>query len=86
MCSGHDMKDTKIRPKLEDGLAKMANDALRGKAQPEKLKKLAEKYKRPANVENLQVPKVEETLWRQLRKVRAHFWQDLLRNNVNDFV
>lgn len=60
--------DTEVGPKLEDGLAKMANDALRGKAQPEKLKKLTEKYKRPANVENLQVPKVEETLWRQLRK------------------
>ena len=46
----------------------MANAALRGKVQSEKMKKLAEKYKRPANVENLQVPKVEETLWRQLCK------------------
>lgn len=60
--------DEEIGPKIDDDLAKMANEALRGKARPEKLKKLAEKYKRPANVENLQVPKVEELLWRQLRK------------------
>lgn len=60
--------DEEIGPKIDEGLAKMANAALRGKAQPEKLKKLAEKYKRPENVENLQSPKVEEVLWRQLRK------------------
>ncbi|MCG7883186.1 MAG: hypothetical protein JAY96_16525 [Candidatus Thiodiazotropha endolucinida] len=60
--------DMEVGPKLEEGLAKMANEALRGKPQPDKLKKLTEKYKRPGNVENLQVPKVEEILWRQLRK------------------
>ena len=60
--------DEEVGPKIDEGLAKMANAALRGKAQPEKLKKLAEKYKRPENVDNLQSPKVEEILWRQLRK------------------
>ena len=60
--------DTEIGPKRKDGLAKMANNTLRGKVQPEKLKKLAEKYKRPANVVNLQVPKVEKTKWKLLHK------------------
>ena len=60
--------DAEVGPKLDEELANMANAALRGKVQSEKMKKLAEKYKRPANVENLQVPKVEETLWRQLCK------------------
>ena len=46
----------------------MANSALRAKPQPDKLKKTPEKYKRPENVKNLQVPKVEEILWLQLRK------------------
>lgn len=41
---------------------------MRGKAQEDKLKELQSKHKRPANVENLQVPKVDEQLWRQLRR------------------
>ena len=43
----------------------MANSALHAKPQPDKLKKLAEKYKQPENVEILQVPKVEDILWQQ---------------------
>ena len=43
----------------------MANSALRAKPQPDKLKKLPEKYKQPENVEILQVPKVEDILWQQ---------------------
>ena len=60
--------DEEMGPKIEEELAMMANSALRAKPQPDKLKKLAEKYKRPENLENLQVPKVDEILWRQLRK------------------
>lgn len=48
-------------------LASLANSSLRGKAKREKLKQLETKHKRPKNVENLQVLKVDEMLWRQLR-------------------
>ena len=46
----------------------MANKVLRSKPKEEKIKSIATKHKRPRNVENLQVPKVEEQLWRQLKR------------------
>ncbi|XP_053382449.1 uncharacterized protein LOC128549548 [Mercenaria mercenaria] len=52
-------------------LAGIVNRALRGEndsGDMEKLKTLKEKYKRPHNLQNLQVPKVDEILWRNLRK------------------
>lgn len=41
---------------------------LRSKLKEEMIKQLQEKHKRPNNVENLQVPKVDEVIWHQLRK------------------
>ncbi|XP_060553557.1 uncharacterized protein LOC132714668 isoform X2 [Ruditapes philippinarum] len=54
---------------LNDKLAAITNEALRGsdKRDVEKIKEFREKYKRPVNVENLQVPTVEEVVWRQLQ-------------------
>lgn len=46
-------------------LAKLVNASLRQKVKKEKLQELEKKHKRPSNVENLQVLKVEEMLWRQ---------------------
>ena len=54
-----------------DQIARITNKAVRGpksKKDDEKLQKLTEKHLRPRNVANLQAPKVEEFLWRQLRR------------------
>ena len=53
---------------LSKDLASLANKVLRAKPKEEKAKSLTLKHKRPCNVENLQVPKVEEQLWRQLKR------------------
>jgi hypothetical protein len=55
---------------VSDGLAKLVNKALRsqGKSDREKLQELQEKYKRPSNIENLQVPKVDSIIWSNLRR------------------
>ena len=53
-----------------DQIARITDKAVRGpksKKDDEKLQKLTEKHLRPRNVANLQAPKVEEFLWRQLR-------------------
>ncbi|XP_060579176.1 uncharacterized protein LOC132736112 [Ruditapes philippinarum] len=54
---------------VSDHLASITNKALRvsDKKDAEKIKEFREKYKRPKNVENLQVPTVEEVVWRQLQ-------------------
>jgi hypothetical protein len=53
---------------LSKDLASLAYKVLRAKPKEDKAKSLALKHKRPCNVENLQVPKVEEHLWRQLKR------------------
>lgn len=54
---------------LSEKLATITNRALRGsdKRDVEKIKEFREKYKRPVNVDNLQVPAVEELVWRQIQ-------------------
>ncbi|XP_060589138.1 uncharacterized protein LOC132744443 [Ruditapes philippinarum] len=54
--------------KTSDTLAQAVNDGLRAAVNPEKLKDLQTKYLRPNNIENLQVPAVDNILWRQLRR------------------
>ena len=51
---------------LDPALALLVEKSLKGRAEEEKIKALALKHKRPANVEYLQVPKVDLQLWRQL--------------------
>jgi hypothetical protein len=55
---------------VSDGLAKLVNKALRsqGKSDKEKLLALVEKYKRPSNIENLQVPKIDSFIWSNLKR------------------
>ena len=56
---------------LTDKMARITEQALRGKKSTkdeEKLKDLREKYKRPKNIENLQVPTVDEFAWRQMKR------------------
>ncbi len=49
-----------------------SNEGLRAAVDENKLKELQEKYLRPENIDNLQVPLVDNTLWRQLlRELRA---------------
>lgn len=58
-------------PDVGERTAKITNEALRGqkrKEDDEKMKELAKEHKRPKNVENLQVPKVDDILWRQLKR------------------
>ena len=52
---------------IPDQLALLANKSLRWKSIDEKLKELKSKHKRPENVENLQITKVDDILWSQLR-------------------
>ena len=52
---------------IPDQLALLANKSLRCKSIDEKLKELKSKHKRPENVENLQITKVDDILWSQLR-------------------
>ena len=42
------------------------NEGLRSIGQSEEVKKLQEKFIRPSNVDNLQVPKVEPIIWRSI--------------------
>ena len=52
---------------IKEPVAKMINKNLRRtKVDNEKMKDLQDRYKRPANVEALQVPKVDRFLWNQL--------------------
>lgn len=69
-------------PEVSERMAKIANKALRGKwvkktaedkinqkeSDEEKFANLRKKHKRPANVENLQIPKADLNLWRQLKR------------------
>lgn len=49
-------------------IAQLANSVLRSKPREEKVKIMKNKHKRPKNVENLQVPKINEQLWHQLKR------------------
>lgn len=54
-----------------DHIAGISNRALRGtknKKEEEKFQKIMQKHLRPKNIENLQVPKVDDLLWRQLKR------------------
>ena len=58
-------------PSVGDKVAGISSKALRGiktKHDDEKLQALKKKHPRPKNIENLQPPKVEEFLWRQLKR------------------
>ena len=59
--------ELETRDNIPNELAHMANTFFRTKPSEEKAKSLAQKRLRPQNVNNLQVPKVEEHLWRQLQ-------------------
>ena len=52
---------------MDDNIAKFTNKAIRVKADENQLKEIRQKHKRPENIEYLQVPKVDDFLWRQLR-------------------
>ena len=63
--------DTGEELKIE--IASIANTVLRGKVRKEKSNTLQIKHKRPKNVEDLQVPRVDEILWGQLRRKTKAF-------------
>ena len=56
----------KSGPAIDKGLADVVNEDLQSVGQSEEVKKLREKFIRPSNVDNLQVPKVEPIIWRNL--------------------
>jgi hypothetical protein len=63
---------------VSEQMATITNKALRGrrdKKDSDKLQELQDKYKRPKNVQNLQVPKINDVIWRQLRR----------ENRIHDF-
>ena len=53
--------------KVSDKVAEAINKSLRGQPNPEKMKALVENNKRPENVQNLQIPRVDGFLWDQLK-------------------
>ena len=55
----------KSGPAIDKGLADVVNEGLRSVGQSEEVKKLREKFIRPSNVDNLQVPK-KPIIWRNL--------------------
>ena len=58
-------------PEVGERIAKCTDKALRGKMTEEddkNLDELKKKNKRPANVPNMQIPMIEEFLWRQLKR------------------
>lgn len=62
--------DAVVGEEIDSQLARITDQALRGPKNPkdkEKMQNLKDKYKRPGNIKNLQVPKVEEMIWNQLR-------------------
>lgn len=64
-------EETETGANISEQLACIVDKGLRGKkdnAESDKLKDFKDLYKRPANVANLQVPKVDDTLWRQLKQ------------------
>ena len=59
-------------PAIDKDMADIVNAGLRAPSKSEEIKKLKEKFKRPANVENLQVPRTETIMWRNMsEKSRA---------------
>ena len=61
----------KTGPDVGERIAKITNKALRGNMSEdddENLKKLMKEYRRPGNIPNLQVPQIENFLWRQLKR------------------
>lgn len=54
---------------VSEQLSRMTNKALRDtdKKDAERLKEFKETYQRPKNVDSLQIPAVDEVIWRQLQ-------------------
>ena len=58
-------------PEVTERIAKVTNKALRGektKEDDEKLQALKKKHKRPENIKNMQIPRIEDFMWRQLKR------------------
>ena len=58
-------------PKVQERIAKVTERALRGEIDEEEeknLKLLKKKHKRPENIPNMQIPKIEPFMWRNLRR------------------
>lgn len=61
------VEEEETGPAINETVAKVVNKSLRpNKIDKEKIQALHQKYKRPANVEALQVPKIDKFLWNQL--------------------
>ena len=61
---------TDVGEDLSTKMATVANANLRAKFDNDKFKELKEKYKRPRNVENLQIPTADGFIWKQLKGVK----------------
>ncbi|KAH3693413.1 hypothetical protein DPMN_080845 [Dreissena polymorpha] len=57
---------------VSPNIAEITNKAIKNKQSEEKIKKILNRHKRPVNIEFLQVPKVDEFLWRQLKQSPRH--------------
>ncbi len=69
---------------ISNGLAAVLNQAMRGGTDKEKMTKIRETYKRPDNLTNIQVPRIDTFLWRQL-KHETRTSDVLLQRSVGQF-
>ena len=60
----------KSGPALDKARADVVNEGLQSVGQSEEVKKLREKFIRPSNVDNLQVPKVKPIIWHNISDKR----------------
>ena len=60
-------EDIEVGDRIDETLAKIVNQAITQRPNIEKIKQIQEKHKRPENTERLQVPKVPEMLWQDLK-------------------
>lgn len=65
--AGFFIEDTETGESIQEDLASLVNKSLRSKTNGEKMKEIQSKHKHPKNIENLQVAKVDEILWSQLK-------------------
>ena len=69
----HFMDNEETGDDITPELAQLTNKVLRSRPKEDKSKSLTTRHKRPKNVENLQIQKVNEQLWRQLKKDTKSF-------------
>jgi hypothetical protein len=74
---------TVLGEEVNGKLAEVLNKSLRSQPNEEKFKKLVERHRRPTNMENLQTPKVDLNVWKNLpSETKSH--DVLMQKSISD--